>query len=228
MDAEGVAPAKKYYQKHGVTFPALVDADYATGFGYVPWKFFVDEHGVVRSKGGDWQKLIKPFDQLKPVTPDILAKWSDPEVRLGARALGKVERRQREQPRNLAITTDLASRYLALNRKAEARELLRAATANHDAKKVARSGSPGKQQALSRAYLQLSRTLAERPARVKAARTAYFLNPTIGLAKQISRIADPARFDNREDGRLDNPYRNNYASQIKKDRATWLQADGSE
>ena len=30
LDAEGIAPAKRYYQKHRVTFPALVDPNYST------------------------------------------------------------------------------------------------------------------------------------------------------------------------------------------------------
>lgn len=48
LDAEGIAPAKLYYERFGVTFPALVDPNYVTGFGAVPKTFLVDEHGVVR------------------------------------------------------------------------------------------------------------------------------------------------------------------------------------
>lgn len=225
MDAEGVAPAKKYYDKYGVTFPALVDPDFATGFGYVPWTFFVDEHGVVRAKGDDWEPLIQALEKLKPVTPEILARWSDSKIRLSAQAIAELAQKQAEDPDDLELVTDLASRYLTVGRRAEATTLLRASADKHQAREIARTGSAETKHALSRVYLQLSRALeGDRPAQVTAARTAYFLAPSIGLAKQISRIAEPARFDDRPDGRLDNPYRNHYAKQIQADREAWLRA----
>ena len=70
LDAEGIAPAKLYYEKFGVTFPALVDPNYATGFGAVPQTFSVDEYGVVQSLR-DWENRLKPADQLESVTDDV-------------------------------------------------------------------------------------------------------------------------------------------------------------
>ncbi len=225
MDAEGVAPAKKYYEKHGVTFPSLVDPNFATGFGYVPWTFFVDEHGVVRAKGKDWKQLIKPVEELKPVTPAILAQWSDSKPRLSAKAIAALEQKQQASPTDLDLATDLASRYFTVGRDADAKTLLRAIAENHNARKIAREGDQETKQRLSRVFLQLSRAEeGDRPAQLEAARTAYFLAPTIGLAKQISRIADPTKFDDRPDGQLDNPYRNQYAKEIKADRELWLKA----
>ncbi|HRX81162.1 MAG TPA: TlpA disulfide reductase family protein, partial [Pirellulaceae bacterium] len=67
LDAEGVAPAKLYYEKFGVTFPALVDPDYATQFGAVPKTFFVDEQGVVLELK-DWEGQLARLGPLRPVT----------------------------------------------------------------------------------------------------------------------------------------------------------------
>ncbi|MEM7013188.1 MAG: TlpA disulfide reductase family protein [Verrucomicrobiota bacterium] len=226
MEAEGIEPAKMYYEKHGVTFPALVDPNFETGFGYVPWTFFVDEHGVVRAKGDIWKSLIKPDDELKPVTPEVLTKWSDSESRFKPEAIAELRKTQQENPDDLSAATDLASRYLTLGETKDAEIVLQAAVDAYDAKAAAKTGSRELRALLSRAYLLLSRAeKGDRDAQLKAARTAYFLAPTIGLAKQISRIADPTKFDDRPDGKLDNPYRNNYAKEIQKDREVWLKSD---
>ena len=58
LDVEGVEPAKRYYEKFGVTFPSLVDPNYATRFGAVPKTFFVDELGVVQS-ARSWERRLK-------------------------------------------------------------------------------------------------------------------------------------------------------------------------
>lgn len=225
MDSEGIEPAKKYYETYGVTFPALVDPDFATGFGYVPWTFFVDEHGVVRGKGDEWKTMIKPADKLKPVSPQILAQWTDSNSRLAPEAVDALRQEQQDSPEDLSIATELASRYLTLGEEPKAKAVLQAAAAAYDAKAVAKAGEPEQRTLLSRAFLQLSRAEeGDHAARVEAARTAYFIAPSIGLAKQISRIADPAKFDDRPDGTLDNPYRNDYAKRIAADRAAWLAA----
>jgi peroxiredoxin len=226
MDSEGIEPAKKYYEKHGVTFPSLVDPNFATGFGYVPWTFFIDEHGVVRGKGDDWKKMIKPTNKLRPVTPRILAKWTSSKSRLMPEVMAALQEKQQERPKDLSIATELASRYLTLGEGAKAEIILNAAIGSYDAKQVARTGGKEQRILLSRAYLQLARAeKGDRRAQVDAARTAYYLAPSIGLAKQISRIADPGKFDNRPDGKLDDPYRNNYAKRILADRKVWLSGE---
>ncbi len=101
MDVEGVEPAKRYYEKYGVKFHALVDPNYATRFGYVPWTFFVDEHGVVQDSK-DWQSRIKPKDQLKPVTPAVRAKFTSAKDRLQADAIAELARKHQ------ALATDLS------------------------------------------------------------------------------------------------------------------------
>ena len=174
MEAEGIESAKRYYDKHGVTFPALVDPHFATGFGFVPWTFFVDEHGVVRGKGGDWKKLIKPAREFKAVTPQVLAQWSDSKNRLTREVMVSLEEKLDQHPGNLSIATELASRYLAPGEKAQGKSILEKAIRNHDARKVATSGEKDQQDLLSRAYLQLSLgETGNRDAQLAAARTAY-------------------------------------------------------
>ena len=224
MDAEGPAVAKKYYEKYGVTFPSLVDPNHATGFGYVPWTFFVDEHGVVRGKGKNWKELATSAKPLKPVTPEVLEQWSDSKKRLSPEAIAQLEQKLAKDPHSLSLITDLTSRYLSVGREADAKLILRLVAGAKDAREVAREGSREEKELLSSAYLQLSRAeQGDRDASLKAARMAYFLKPSIGLAKQISRIADPAKFDDRPGGKFDNAYREGYARQIKADRAAWLE-----
>ena len=224
MDAEGPAVAKKYYEKSGVTFPSLVDPNHATGFGYVPWTFFVDEHGVVRGKGKNWKELATSTKPLKPVTPEVMEQWSDSKKRLSPEAIAQLELKTNKDPFDLTYITDLTSRYLTVGRETDAMKVLRIVTRAKDARAIAREGSPEEQALLARAYLQLSRAEQEdHKARVEVARMAYFLKPSIGLAKQISRIADPAKFDDRPGGKFDNAYREGYARRIKADRAAWLE-----
>ena len=59
LDAEGIAPAKLYYEKFGVEFPSLVDPNYATQFGVIPKTFFVNEHGVVQDLR-NWESRLSP------------------------------------------------------------------------------------------------------------------------------------------------------------------------
>ena len=83
LDAEGIAPAKLYYEKFGVTFPSLVDPDYATGFGAVPKTFFVDELFGCVLRG--WRHLPNSFGDAcvfharpsaLPAQPPITQWWA--------------------------------------------------------------------------------------------------------------------------------------------------------
>ncbi|MEX0717519.1 MAG: TlpA disulfide reductase family protein, partial [Planctomycetaceae bacterium] len=156
LDVEGAAAAKPYYDKHGVTFPALVDPNYATGFGVVPLTFFVDEHGVVR-KLADWENRLKPAGELRPVTDEIRGQWTEPGSRFGPRAIAELVARHEAAPTDLATSVELASRYVDLGLHEEARAVLEPAVNRHDAKQVARGDDAQRARLLGQAYLQLAR-----------------------------------------------------------------------
>ena len=137
LDAEGVVPAKKYYDRFGVTFPALVDPDYATQFGAVPKTFFVDEHGVVQN-ARDWEQQLAKLSSPRKVGDEIRSQWTKPGERLDAKAIAGLSAASAKLPNDLAIATQLGSRYLALGLDAEARRVLLRATAHYDAKFAAR------------------------------------------------------------------------------------------
>jgi hypothetical protein len=86
LDAEGIAPAKIYYDRFGVTFPALVDPDYATQFGTVPKTFFIDEHGVVQN-ARNWEQQLDESVAVRPVGDEVRSKWLQPGARLGPAAI---------------------------------------------------------------------------------------------------------------------------------------------
>ena len=221
LDAEGIAPAKRYYEKYGVTFPALVDPNYATQFGAVPKTFFVDEHGVVQELK-NWEQQLAAFGPAKTVPPSIRDQWSDPASRLDSVGLAELAENHAREPESLRIATQLGSRYIALGLQPEAKAVLQRAVDRYDALEIARQGGDDA-RLLGQAYLQLMRANeGDREAQVRYATTSYFLNPSIGFAKQIARIIDPEKFDQQSDGRLDNTFREATYQRLKRERTEWL------
>lgn len=222
MDSEGVAPAKKQYDRFGVTFNALVDPNYATRFEYVPWLFFVDEHGVVQD--GDWAEKIKTMGKIKPVTEEIRNQWTPESQRNSLEALASLVRQHEASPDDLSIASELASRYITLDRLEEARNLLRPLVKKYDALEIARSDNRSQKIALADAYIQLSRAETEREAQVEASTLAYYVYPTKGYVKQVVRIKGPAYFDNTEDGKMDSKFRSSNIDKLVEERSRWLKS----
>lgn len=220
MDSEGVAPAKKQYDRFGVTFPALVDPNYATRFEFVPWLFFVDEHGVVQD--GDWAEEIKKMGAIKPVTDAIRSQWTAKSDRNSLESLAALVLKHEAAPDDLAIASELASRYVALDRLEEARNLLRPLVKKYDELEIARSGDRVQQIALADAYIQLSRAETDREAQVHASTMAYYVYPTKGYVKQVVRIKGPDYFDKTEDGKMDSEYRSSNIQRLVDERAAWI------
>jgi len=221
LDVEGAAAAKRYYEKAGVKFHALVDPNYATGFGYVPFTFFINEYGVVQETRG-WEARIKPKDDLRPVTAAIRAKWTAPGVRLRDAAVATLVAKQKNSPKDLAVATELASRYLGLEKAAEARELLATAIGAYDAQEVGRSGDKDQARLLGQAYLQMARACVDdRETAVKYATLAYYLNPSVSFGKQIARVIAPEKFDTAS-GKFDNAFREGTLRRLKEERKEWL------
>lgn len=225
LDAEGIAPAKLYYEKFGVTFPALVDPNYATGFGAVPQTFFVDEYGVVQSLR-NWEKRLKPADQLESVTDDVRSQWTLPGQRLDPASIARLVAAHTSDPPNLTVAGELASRYLDLNLAAEAKSVLQTTLKHYEPLKVARSKDKDRSRLLGQAYLQLSRSFTEdQDAQVKYATLSFYLNPSVGFGKQIARIIAPEKFDGRPKGDFDNRFREGTLRRLRTERQAWLQED---
>lgn len=221
LDVEGVAPAKKYYDEFGVTFPALVDPNYATRFGVVPLTFFVDEHGVVQPLE-DWESRLRDADELEPVTEADRRRFSTPGQRLDQSAIAALTERLRDDPQQLDTAVELGSRYLDLNLKSAAREILTEAVNHYEPRAIALSDDEPTRVLLANAHLQLSRASDSRDARVHHATLSYYLNPTVGFAKQIARIIAPEKFDDRPDGRFDNEFREATRRRLEQERRDWL------
>lgn len=226
LDSEGIPPAKRYYDEFKVTFPATVDPNYATKFTAVPYTFFIDEHGVVRSlvrgKTG-WEKLIKPKEQLRPVTEAIRKQWTPSGQRLHPETLAALAEKNQAVPTNLEYSVALGSRYVDLGKLEEARAILKKTIAAYDPLKVARGSDPEKTKALSQAYFQLSRaSKGDRDAEVKNATLSFYLQPSIGYGKQIARIIAPEKFDGRPKGDFDNRFREATLRRLTEERRRWL------
>jgi len=158
LDSEGVAPAKRYYEKFGVTFPALVDPNYATKFGAVPKTFFVDEHGVImnaRKKGG-WEAQLSKLPAVRPVTDEVRSQWSDVTNRLDESSMKQLIAKNKAQPADLETAAELGSRFIALKQYEKAESVLALATAEFDAQAIAKTDKKISRQ-LSRVYFQWSR-----------------------------------------------------------------------
>ncbi len=221
LDAEGIAPAKLYYDKFRVTFPSLVDPDYATQFGAVPKTFFINEHGIVQDSK-DWEQQLASLGDTQPVTDPIRSQWSQSASRLDSAALAELVEANSKSPNDLAVATQLGSCYLALELRAEAQVVLNRAIERYDVKAIAEQGGSDS-RLLGQAYFQLMRSHeGDRDTQVRHATTSYYLNPTIGFAKQIARIIDPESFDGTPDGRLDDTFREATYQRLKRERAAWL------
>ncbi|MEM6277856.1 MAG: TlpA disulfide reductase family protein [Verrucomicrobiota bacterium] len=223
MDTEGIAPAKKQYERFGVTFPALVDPNYATRFDYVPWVFFVNEHGVVQEV--DWKDGVKSLEAYLPVSDYERDQWTSVGERTGVEAVAKLKADFEKDPRNLSLGSELASRLIALNQHKQAQSLLKPLVEKYDPLTIARSGDREQIVALADAFLQLSRAEKEREDQVKAARLAYFVYPTKGYIKQVIRIEGPEYFDNTESGLMDSDYRSAGIRRLEAERKEWFERE---
>ncbi len=222
LDAEGIAPAKIYYEKFGVTFPALVDPDYATGFGAVPKTIFIDEHGVVLN-ARNWESQLEKMGETLPVPKSVRAKWTPAGARLDSAAIASLAEQNRRVPNDLSIATQLGSRYLALGLRSEAQSVLRRAVDAHDAKSIAQDKDE-QSQLLGQAYFQLSRACeGDREQQVKYATLSFYVAPTIGFGKQIARIIAPDKFDGRPTGDFDNRFREGTLRRLVGERKDWLE-----
>jgi hypothetical protein len=226
LDTEGIPPAKLYYDKFKVTFPALVDPNYATRFTTVPHTFFIDEHGVVRKKlrgPGDLPALLASLGKPRAVTEEVRARFSLPGKRLGEAQLTALRKQHQANPADLRLAVQLGSRLVDAKHLEEARALLQKALQGSDARKVALSGESEKSTLLAQAYFQLSRACAgDREAQVKYATLSFYLYPSIGYGKQIARIIAPEKFDNRPGGDFDNRFREGTLTRLRKEREAWL------
>ena len=225
LDSEGVGPAKRYYEKFDVSFPALVDSNYATGFGAVPKTFFIDEHGVV-AELRDWENRIKPADQLRPVTEQVRSQWTRPDKRLDPANIAALALKHSNRPANLAVAVELASLYLDLELATDAARVLNDSLSNYDSKKVARSKDRAQARLLGQAFFQLSRAAAhDRNDRVRYATLSFYLNPSVGYGKQIARIIAPEKFDGRPNGDFDNKFREATLRRLRRERLQWLEKE---
>lgn len=223
LDAEGIEPAKRYYDEFGVTFPALVDPNYATKFGAVPKTFLIDEHGVVLSqKANGWEARLKSLPPLQPVTDSISKQWTPTGIRLNSSSMEALVASNRERPADLYIAAELGSRYISLNQFRQAEAVLSQAAAQLDPQEVARTDE-NTSRALARVYFQWSRaSVKSREQRVARATTSFFLDPTVGFGKQIARMIAPDKFDGRPNGDFDNEFREATLRRLKAERKVWL------
>jgi hypothetical protein len=221
LDAEGIAPAKIYYEKFGITFPSLVDPNYATRFTAVPKTIFVDELGIVQD-AKDWESKLAAMTAPATVTDKVRSQWSAPGARLQSVAIAGLVARSRKAPDDLSIATQLGSRYLALGLHTEAQAALRRAVEAHDAKAVARE-KDAQTTLLGQAYFQLARACEEnREQQVQYATLSFYVAPSIGFGKQIARIIDPQKFDGRPQGDFDNRFREGTLRRLVAERKQWL------
>lgn len=193
----------------------------------MPKTFFIDEHGVVQSLRG-WEDRLKPAAKLKPVTAKIRGQWSQPGERTDAASIARLLATLRDKPSDLKAATELASRYLTLGLKDEARSVLQSAVKSYKPRQVAKSKEMAASRLLGQAYFQLSRAFAgDRKKQVEYATMSFYLNPSIGFGKQIARIIAPEKFD-RPDGRFDNRFREATLRRLRVERRKWLAGESSE
>lgn len=225
LDSEGIEPAKRYYEKFGVSFPALVDPNYATRFGAVPKTFFVDEFGVIMNakKKGGWEAQLAKLPAVRPVTDKVRSQWSDAKARLDESSMDELVAKNKAQPDDLETAAELGSRYIALEKYEKAETVLARAAGEFDAQAIARTDKKISRH-LSWVYFQWSRAApTDRELQVKRATTSFYLDPTVGYGKQIARIISPDKFDGRPKGDLDNRFREGTLRRLKSERIKWLQ-----
>jgi len=223
LEAEGIEPARIYYEKHAVRFPSLVDPNYATRFKGVPKRFFVNELGVVQPFK-HWESRLT--GQRSDVTESARRHWTDPQTRLDAARIARQMKAHENDPADLRVAVDLGSRLIDRGRLGEARRVLDASTAGHGPRAVARSGDDATRKLLGQAYFQLSRAATgDRPRQVEFATLAFYLDPSVGLGKQIARIIAPEKFDHRPGGGFDNAFREGTLVRLREQREEWLDTE---
>lgn len=228
LDTEGIGPAKIYYDKFGVTFPTLVDPNYATAFTAVPKTFFINERGVVQPLD-KWEQKLMSEHQAAQVTDEIRSQWSPPDARFDPQAIARLVNTLAGEPNNLAVAVDLASRYLDLELAREAAHVLRPIIRRYDPLEVTRSQDSQSSRLLGQAYFQLSRTAAgNRDEQVSYATLSFYLNPSVGYGKQIARLIAPEKFDHRPQGDFDNPFREATLRRLRREREAWLEDGGTQ
>ena len=221
LDLEGVAPAKRYYEKYGVTFPALVDPNYATRFGAVPKTFFVNELGVVQN-AKNWERRLADAAPVRRISDSIQKQWSDEEKRFDTRSLSQLVTANSRIPSDLLLAAQLGARFIALDLNEQATAVLLRAAECQNTKSAARTGGVIARR-LAQVHFQLARSYSnDAKKRVRHATLSYFLNPSIGLGKQIARLISPEKFDARSDGTLDNIFREATLQRLIRERKSWL------
>ncbi|MCK6473559.1 MAG: hypothetical protein L6R28_17680 [Planctomycetes bacterium] len=191
----------------------------------IPLRLSLTKHAVVEGRlhvdaaalaKANLEELIKPDVPVRAVPDEVRAKFQNPGTRLAERL--------KAEPGDLAAATALASRYLDLKLRAEAKAALEAAIAKHDAKAVAKAG--GETASLpGQAYFQLARACeGDREVQVRHATTSFYLHPTIGFGKQISCIIAPEKFDRRPAGDFDIDLREGTLKRLQAEREAWLNA----
>ncbi|GAB5441812.1 MAG: hypothetical protein Fues2KO_21610 [Fuerstiella sp.] len=226
LDAEGGRAAKIYCDRFGVTFPSLVDPNYATGFGAVPKTFFIDEHGKVLDLS-DWEQRLAEMPAVRAVPDSIRGRWSEPERRTAAEVIADLSQQSAQDSTNPVLAAELGARLNDLGLHERALEVLQRTADVHDPRRLAAEKSP-QAQSLAQVHLQLSRAYVhDREAAVKHATLSFFLNPSVGFGKQIARLIAPEKFDGRPDGSFDNQFREATLQRLVRERKQWLQQDAT-
>ncbi len=158
----------------------------------------------------------------RPVTAEVRAQWSDPGARLEASELARLTEANSRDPRDLAMATQLGSRYSALGLYQEARVVLQRAVKHYDTKAIAQAGG-AESERLGQAHFQLVRAFeGDRDGQVRHATLSFYLHPTVGFGKQIARIISPEKFDGRPNGDFDNRFREATLRRLRQERKAWL------
>ena len=184
-DIQGAAAAQPWYEKHGITFPALVDSGNALGrvIGYaaIPNQFYIDELGVFHGNVKEDRLRTLLEQPLEPVPANLAA-------RLKAAALNRDPKSLMKRAKDLPdhFDTQLAAGMAALHadRLADAIALLsRAAQLRKDSAET--------WTLLARAHL----ATGDKPAAANALREALEADPKNWIIhKQIWAIQHPERF----------------------------------
>jgi len=190
MDVQGVSAAKPWYQKHKITFPALVDPanvlGRTLGFRIVPNQFFVDELGTFRGriKKSELEDLLaKP---IQPVPPGLKQQLQAAAPQPGLQSLIATAK---NRPND--FDAQLAAGQAALKTANDAAVELLTAAVTLDRSSVEAWTT------LAAAHL----AVGDKPAAAKALRIALKLDPKNWLIhKQIWALEHPDRF---YDGRVD-------------------------
>ncbi len=190
MDLD-LALAREWYERHKVTFPTLVDPNFAFNFSKIPHTYLVDERGRVRGTDfeegfarGATDKAARGHDRRKPSRKSVEPVRAG--ERVSKREMARYEELCRKDPGDLASAVEFASRCLAAGRAGNARRVLTAATERAgDDRQGARQESPSG-DLLAHAFVQLARSHAgDGGTQALFARRAIALKPPYALAKAL-------------------------------------------